>query len=876
VPTKIGRIISHYEIVEKLGEGGMGVVYKAHDIKLKRMVALKFLPTNLTAENEARERFVNEAQFASALDHPNICTIYEIDETEDGQMFIAMAYYGGATLKNKIAVHSGAGMPIEQAIEIIEQIGRGLTKAHQHGVIHRDVKPANIIVTDEGLVKILDFGLAKLAGQARLTKTGATIGTVAYMSPEQVRGEEVDHRTDIWSLGVLLYELVTGKLPFASEYEQAMLYAIVHESPLPLSEHSSIVPENLQAIINKALEKDPEKRYQRIDDLLRDLTGKTTESAVAITSMGSRISARKTRPGVIFAGVLALAITVLLVFLISNQEHGPKVQTTHRQITFDGTASSPAISPDGQFAAYVSGNEGDQKVMLHDLAGGEPLEILSGLSFLTLKWMPEGSELITTGTLKDSISGTFFVPRLGGAYRQTFIGALFSPSSDGSRIAAISVYGKEILLFQMNTLNFDKTPIPVNGSYDWLTDVDWSPSGDWILILIVKAQGQWSIWTTHVDGSQQQQVVEDSVVLNSPRWSGSGEAIYYLRSLGPAFDLMKVPIMRATGEARQKPKIVQSGLQAGTVFTVSKNNQRLLYTRKLHYSNLWLVNLDDEGAAQPAETRQITSGTSWIDSPAISPDGKWLALIIGDRPHSNIFIMPIEGGEMRQLTFSDYFNASPAWSPDGKHIVYGSNETGTPRVHRIHVNSGESRIFENTNLSSDGLAVSWAPDGQILYHSPGNRNFRILDPVNSEERPLVANDSVGWMFHPCFSPDGKKVAVNWNRRESGKHRGPTTGRGVWLISLEDGSQTCLLKGKYYPLGWSLDGKTIYAWSPDRKPIEILTAPVDGSTPKTIAILPFDNVESLSISPDGKKVVCAVFQLQSDVWLMENFDDDLAN
>jgi len=264
----IGKIISHYKILEKLGEGGMGVVYKAQDTKLKRTVALKFLPPELTRDPEAKERFVHEAQAAGALDHPNICTIYEIDEIEDEQMFISMAYYEGETLKKKIEREP---LKIEEAIDIAVQVAQGLAKAHEQGILHRDIKPANVMITKDGLAKIVDFGLAKLAGQTKITKTGTTLGTIAYISPEQARGEEVDHRTDIWSLGVVLYEMLTGKLPFKGDYDQAVIYSILNEEPDPILESRPDVPVELNLIVKKTLAKKPDKRYHQTSEILDDL-----------------------------------------------------------------------------------------------------------------------------------------------------------------------------------------------------------------------------------------------------------------------------------------------------------------------------------------------------------------------------------------------------------------------------------------------------------------------------------------------------------------------------------------------------------------------------------------------------------------------------
>ncbi len=271
----IGKTVSHYRILEKLGEGGMGVVYKAEDTRLGRTVALKFLPPELSRDEEAKGRFIQEAQAASRLDHNNICTIYEIDQTDDDQMFIAMAYYKGETLKKRMVKSEGReatyGVPVVDTIEIAVQIAQGLAKAHENGIIHRDIKPANVMITKDGVVKILDFGLAKLAGGAKLTKSGATLGTVAYMSPEQAHGEEVDHRTDIWSLGVVMYEMLTGQLPFKGEFEQALVYSILKKEPVPISNLRSNVPEKFEGIVNKAMQKETSKRYQNLDELLADL-----------------------------------------------------------------------------------------------------------------------------------------------------------------------------------------------------------------------------------------------------------------------------------------------------------------------------------------------------------------------------------------------------------------------------------------------------------------------------------------------------------------------------------------------------------------------------------------------------------------------------
>jgi eukaryotic-like serine/threonine-protein kinase len=286
----IGQTISHYKILEKLGEGGMGVVYKAEDTLLKRTVALKFLPPALTTDSEAKQRFIHEAQAASALDHPAICNIHEIATSDDGQMFIVMACYDGDSLKRKI---EQGPLDLDVALNLAIQIAEGLSRAHEAGIIHRDIKPANIFVTDHNEVKILDFGLAKLSGQTMLTRTGSTLGTAAYMSPEQAKGEAVDQRTDIWSLGVVLYEMLTGRRPFESEFEQALIYEILNLDPKAVRSLRPEVPEAVEQIISKALAKAPDNRYQKAEDLLADLKAARTPELLGVTIAAAEALQRK-------------------------------------------------------------------------------------------------------------------------------------------------------------------------------------------------------------------------------------------------------------------------------------------------------------------------------------------------------------------------------------------------------------------------------------------------------------------------------------------------------------------------------------------------------------------------------------------------------
>ena len=312
----IGKKISHYKILEKLGEGGMGVVYKAEDTKLDRTVALKFLPPHLHLDEEVEQRFISEAKAASSFDHPNICTIYEINKTDDDQIYIAMACYEGESLKKKLERDS---LSTDEIVEYSIQIANGLERAHEAGITHRDIKPANIMITNRSEVKILDFGLAKSINDQGVTKIGTTIGTASYMSPEQAKGANVNYQSDIWSFGVVIYHMITGKAPFKGDYEQAIIYSILNEEPIPLSEHSQNCPQLLIEIVNKCLKKNPSDRYQTTTELLDDLKiaaidpdgeSKILQQKASTNKTGGLLSNKKKL-------IAAAGIIILLVFLSS-------------------------------------------------------------------------------------------------------------------------------------------------------------------------------------------------------------------------------------------------------------------------------------------------------------------------------------------------------------------------------------------------------------------------------------------------------------------------------------------------------------------------------------------------------------------------------
>jgi len=380
----IGRIVSHYEIAERLGGGGMGVVYRAHDLKLDRSIALKFLPPELTADPEAKQRFIHEARAASALQHTNICVVHDIDETDEGQLFIVMEYYQGDTLKKKIG---GRPLNVGEAVSIAIQIAQGLTRAHAQGIVHRDIKPANIMITTDGISKIVDFGVAKLSRLALVTRSGTTLGTVSYMSPEQARGEAVDQRTDIWSLGVVLYEMLTGKLPFEGEYEAGVVYSIVNCDPVDIFSRRPEIPRSLGAIVARALTKQAEKRYQQCQEMIADLTPLAPGSAPpSSTTPPDRTTRRaRIRRAVTWAlPPIAAAIAVGAYLLVRGMitPSVPVEAGSIRQVTSIAVLPFDDLSPNRDQEFFCSGIAEEIRTGLSRIPD---LKVVGGTSAAALK-----------------------------------------------------------------------------------------------------------------------------------------------------------------------------------------------------------------------------------------------------------------------------------------------------------------------------------------------------------------------------------------------------------------------------------------------------------------------------------------------------------
>jgi len=671
----IGKVVSHYKIIEKLGEGGMGVVYKAEDTTLRRTVALKFLPQRIKEDPAERERFLREAQAASALNHNNVCTVYDIAE-QDSRQFIVMEFVDGVALRQKI---TSGPLSREDLLSYATQIAEALREAHAKGIVHRDVKPENIMVTRENRIKVMDFGLAKLKGALKLTKTSSTVGTVAYMSPEQIQGGEVDSRSDIFSFGVVLFEMFYGKLPFRGEHEAAMIYSIMHEAPQPMEPQTAGLS-GISSIVMRMLEKAPENRYQGMEEVLaavKTYLQKGESGAQRRRDVSWKTFSRPGRIwlfGALFLLILSAAFFVHRYFIA----HGDTQKFfSVRTVGLRGSSAEPLISPDGRYIAFVSKRNEAENVFVMGISEGRPKQMTENMPDVTLLgWSPEGSRIIFA---KDS--ALCEVSLLGGSPQK--IGNYSPhiwPSPDGSCTASISreFEGRVVVKDRGNQTEkvvFDiskdlklKMEYPFSPGY-----VAWSPGGDKIAILASKAL-----------------LFTSSNVIRSPFW---------IASVSLKSNEVKVLIDPAMSG---KLSVVDFGEELfwGTddfiYFSVDRSNTR----------TIWRIRSD---GGDPA---QVTTGVEETYNPNLSREGNIFAYTSRQKS-SNLWFWETRSGNVSQLTF-EKFATDPAYSPVSQRLAYVSYVSTQRQSELVSVDpktgSGDV-LFKNQGYLHN---PSWSNDEKYL------------------------------------------------------------------------------------------------------------------------------------------------------------------
>ena len=703
----IGQTVSHYKILEKLGEGGMGVVYKAQDLKLERLVAVKFLPPHLGSDEEEKQRFIHEAKAASALDHNNICTIHEVDATLDGQTFIVMAYYEGQTLKKRI---ERGPLKIDETIGIAIQIAQGLGKAHEQAIVHRDIKPANVVLTKDGVAKIVDFGLAKLRGQTVLTKAGTTMGTVLYMSPEQARGEPADHRSDIWAMGTVVYEMVTGRPPFHGDYENAIVYGILNATPEPMSALRTGVPLELERIVSKSLAKDPEERYQHADELVVDLKRLKKETAgvkvvadqnlreraptTASTSMTplEKASLFSKRKMLAVIALFAIAVIMFLLFVLPKRglELNPNAVTRTISIPLN-RIGYPALSPDGNWIAISASDARDRfDVYLMNLSGGEPRRVTfdSSAFIVGTDISDDGAMIVYTRNIRlNRPSEIVIVPSLGGSEHLLVpegLGGSWMPQHN--RIS----YLPHALVNGMpgKSGKFELWSVAADGSdprqdyidtvgFDWSSVMySWSPDGKSFAFIRTFIDGSKEVVVHECETGKERQLTFDRKYIDEVKWTHDDQIIYS-STKGGKTDLWLIPANG--GEPLQLTRGSGSVIQG----RITNDGRRLMYYEQNITSRVKIGNLKT-GAVQ-----QLTNDVTRRYGVDFSPDGRYLAFIGQSNPDrflpaNDLIILDRQSQQQRRLLSGKRWLQSLAWSPDGERIAWETSSDSVAARHEIY------------------------------------------------------------------------------------------------------------------------------------------------------------------------------------------------
>jgi eukaryotic-like serine/threonine-protein kinase len=885
----VGKVLAQYQICEKLGEGGMGVVWKARDTHLDRFVALKTLPAEKLADAERKRRSVQEAKAASALNHPNIVHIYDIAEA-DGIQYISMEYVPGKTLDRLIG---RKGLRLNEALKYAVQIADALAQAHAAGIIHRDLKPSNIIAGENGNIKVLDFGLAKLtqpntsdfdetatmrAQDGPTTEEGVVLGTVAYMSPEQAEGKKIDARSDIFSFGSMLYEMVTGRQAFHGDSKMSTLSAILKEEPKPVSVLIPDVPRDLEKIINRCLRKNPDRRFQHMADIKVALDELKEESESGkLTSIVPAAAPRwsKSRWIWTFAGtaILLIAMTAVGLWFLRPRPHPtPRIVPL---TSYPGVQADPAFSPDGKQVAFAwDGEKGDNfDIYVKLVDAGTPLRLTNNpANETTPAWSPDGRYIAFCRARAEG-SEIWMIPALGGAERKLGAsadinggcrGLSWSPDGKFLALADRSTSESPLGLYLMSPDTGEKRRLtsPPNGYWGDVAP-RFTPDGKTLAFVRIRSQtgGNAGIYLLSVSGSGEPQHEARRLTSDEP-WIGGFDftpdgrrIVFSSRQFGNTNYLWAVSVREG------RPERLVGGENASLI-SISRVSDRLVYSRVSFNSNIWRIPGPNALDKNSAPTRFISSTQEDLE-PQFSPDGKKVAFNSSRSGAYAIWVCDRDGLNPAELiSFNGILVGSPRWSPDSRWIAFDSPKAGNLDIYVVSADGGPMRRV--TSGPSSNVRPSWSRDGRWIYFgSDRSGNWQVWKAPAQGGTALQVTHQGGREAFESF--DGKFV-----------HYTKLGSTGIWEVPVEGGEETQLLKYGRQGL-WALTEQGIYfgemssSAAPVLKFYRFATHQVETFKEFSKETIFDPEATAFSVSPDGQWIIYTQLdQAGSDLMLMENY------
>jgi serine/threonine protein kinase/WD40 repeat protein len=880
VPLQKGVQLGQYTILSLTGAGGMGEVYKAHDTKLKRDIAIKVLPQAFVNDPERLARFQREAQMLASLNHPNIVTLYGVHEA-DGVQFLTMELVEGKTVAELIPRH---GFPLPQFLKISSALADAIGAAHQHGIIHRDLKPANVMVGTDGHVKVLDFGLAKLklgevASQdvetltvGELTTQHQVMGTVPYMSPEQAEGRRLDARSDIFSLGVMLHEMATGVRPFRGDGAMSVISSILRDSPQAPSEVNTALPRELDRIIRRCLAKDPARRYQSAVDLRNDLDELQQEVESGHTFGAARLIPGRREPWrYALVVVSAISLIAAYAFFWRARQLG-SLQSAGLNATFSKLTSQPGIewfpslSPDGKWVVYSAAGAEAREIYLQSVTGQTPLDLSRNPTVDDDQpaFSPDGQHIAFRSSRGGG--GIFVMGRTGEAVKRvTRMGFHPSWSPDGTQLVLTA---QDAELYPENPEGHGGLWVVKlkSGKMQQLYEGDavlasWSPHNQRIAFTHrLGDPPRAEIWTVPISGGTPAPVTSESATNWNPVWSPDGKYLYFSSDRRGSMNLWRVPIDEASGRTRGEPEPVTTPASYLAHPSLSADGKHIVYTSALVTANIQRLALDPSGAVK-GEPAWVTTGSLRWSDPDPSPSGDWVVFYSLVQPEGHLYIVHPDGTGMRQLTTDSAIDRIPRWSPDSKWIGCISDRSGHLEIWKVRPDGSDLRQL----TESWAGYFAWSPDGSQVAALVGRvqqSNPRLRTLIFSADRPW--KEQTPEVLPPLDPPSDHFVVNAWSpdgERLVGQR--DVVKKGIMTYSLRSHKYERLTDFGEWPV-WFPDSRHVL-FVADGKAFYILDA--QSKQVRKIFSVKRDVIRPPELTRDGRTVYFSRRVTESDIWLL---------